>query len=221
MEFAFVATCCTVYYSLPRAVQLLLVLHTMQFISVAALCTLNTVATEVGAFICERMMYSCYLLHTVEFAFVATCCTVYYLLPCAIKLLLVLHIMQFTSVAALCTVQYSLLHVMQFAICCRMCHIVCYLLPLSVAACCTVVICCCMLYSLLFTAAICFHMPYVATCCHMPYSLLFVSAKVAACQKCIDILLYVTPIHNHYVYHCCLNVVAPNSSSHPLWYIPC
>ena len=161
----FVATCCTVYYSLPCSVQLLLVLHTVQFTSVAALRTVQ---------------YS--LPHAMQFAICCCMChTVCYWWPCAIQLLLVLHTVQVTSFATLHTVQYSLLHAMQFAICCYKCHTVCYLLlqvPYS------------LLYSLLFVAMcrivaigaayrevdLLPHSVQFNIRCYMPCSLLFVVA---------------------------------------------
>ena len=77
------ATCCTVYYSLPHAIQLLLVLHTIQFTSVAALLTVQyllphamqllfVVTCAIEFAICCRMLYSCYFLpHAVQLLCVA------------------------------------------------------------------------------------------------------------------------------------------------------
>ena len=109
------------------------------------------------------------------------------------------------------------------------CRIVCYLLLLSVATCHTVAMCCCILCSH-YSVAACglvaiyillhaVHLPFVATkvgtsiCCRMPYSCYLLLLRL---HKYMDIMLYVTPIHNHYVYHCYLNVIAPDSSSHLL-----
>ena len=180
----FVATCCTVYYSLPCSVQLLLVLHTVQFTSVAALRTVQ---------------YS--LPHAMQFAICCCKChTVCYWLPCAVQLL-----------------------------CVNTCRIVCYLLLLSAATCRTVAMCCCILCSH-YSVAACglvaiyillhaVHLPFVATgvgasiCCRMPDSCYLLLLRL---HKYMDTMLYVTPIHNHYVYHCCLNVIAPDSSSNLL-----
>ena len=135
----------------------------------------HTVA--IGCILCSLLC--CHILHSL--LFVATCCTV------AIG-------------AAYCAV-YFCCHTPYSSIFVAACHAVCYLLPLSVAACCTVAICCCMLYSLLFAAAICYHMPY--SCYLLPHAVQLL--RIATCSiVCYLLLLSFATHHTVAMCYCIL-----------------
>ena len=129
--------------------------------------------------------------------------------PCAVQLLLVLHTVQVTSFATLHTVQYSLLHAMQFAICCCMPYSLLFIAMFHTiaigAAYRAVCFCCRTPYSSIFIAAchaVCYllsHVPYsllftAAICCHVPYSCyLLPHAIQLLCVNTCRIVCYLLP----------------------------
>ena len=77
----FIAACHAVYYSLPCSVQSLLVLHTVQFTSVATLRTVQYSLLHAMQFAVQLAIRCCYLLpHAVQLLCVNTCRIVCYLL---------------------------------------------------------------------------------------------------------------------------------------------
>ena len=100
----FVATCCTVYYSLSRSIQLLLMLHTVQFTSVAALRTVQYSLPHAMQFaICCHVSDGCYwccmscslllLSHSIQYNIHCRMpCSLMFVVACAIQVTIRCHV---------------------------------------------------------------------------------------------------------------------------------